>query len=210
MKSIWKASGQPIFGERLMPDLLKMPHRKRRLALTSHSTSLTEPPEHDIGRGAPSMLLSSLLQCVKDKTERCVLHGDGVDMPSHLQDLLGCIQGEDVADAAGVRQVDIMMTVLLHHRLLAGGLVDDLPLLLEEEEPYIEAGPHWVEPGQEDGQVVQSMLKQLSSILGFWPQEKKRKEKKRKEKKRKEKKRKEKKRKEKKKRKVQMEGTYNN
>lgn len=88
-------------------------------------------------------------------------------MPSHLQDLLSCIQGEDVADAAGVGQVDIRVTVLLCHVLLAGGLADDLLLLPEEEEPHIEASPSWVELGQEDGRVVQSMLKQLSSILGL-------------------------------------------
>lgn len=96
-----------------------------------------------------------------------VLHGDGMDMPSHLQDLLGCIQGEYVADAAGIGQVDIRVIVLLCHMPFAGGLADDLPLLPVEEGPYVEAGSHWVEPSQEDGQVVQSTLKQLSSIFGL-------------------------------------------
>ncbi|KAM6111501.1 uncharacterized protein FYN12_013505 [Phoenicopterus ruber ruber] len=69
MKSIWKAAGRPVFGERRMPDLVKLPSRKRRSALTTRSPSLPELPEHDVGRVSPGMLLSPLLQCAKDKPE---------------------------------------------------------------------------------------------------------------------------------------------
>ncbi|KAM7077849.1 uncharacterized protein J5F26_016100 [Ciconia maguari] len=70
MKNIWKAAGQPIFGKRRMPDLVKLPPRKCRLAITACSLSLPEPPEHDVGRDALGMLLSPLLQCAKDEPER--------------------------------------------------------------------------------------------------------------------------------------------
>ncbi|XP_029861723.1 uncharacterized protein LOC115337506 isoform X3 [Aquila chrysaetos chrysaetos] len=69
MKSIWKAAGRPVFGERRMPDLVKLPPRKRRSAPAAHPSSSPEPPEHDVGRDAPGMLLSPLLQCVKDEPE---------------------------------------------------------------------------------------------------------------------------------------------
>ncbi|XP_063176122.1 uncharacterized protein LOC134508416 isoform X6 [Chroicocephalus ridibundus] len=69
MKSIWKAAGRPVFGERRMPDLVKLPPRKRRSALAARSPSSPEPPEHDVGRDAPGMLLSPLLQCVKDEPD---------------------------------------------------------------------------------------------------------------------------------------------
>ncbi|KAM6036223.1 uncharacterized protein LJ206_001267 isoform 2-T2 [Theristicus caerulescens] len=69
MKSIWKAAGRPIFGERRMPDLVKLPRRKRRSALAARSPSSPEPPEHDVGRDTPGVLLSPLLQCAKDEPE---------------------------------------------------------------------------------------------------------------------------------------------
>ncbi|XP_074935123.1 uncharacterized protein LOC142050387 isoform X1 [Phalacrocorax aristotelis] len=69
MKSIWKAAGRPVFGERRMPDMVKLPPRKRRSALPTHSPSSPEPPEDDVGRDAPGVLLSPLLQCTKDKPE---------------------------------------------------------------------------------------------------------------------------------------------
>ncbi|XP_052635000.1 uncharacterized protein LOC128137831 isoform X2 [Harpia harpyja] len=69
MKNIWKAAGRPVFGERRMPDLVKLPPRKRRSALAAHPSSSPEPPEHHVGRDAPGMLMSPLLQCVKDEPE---------------------------------------------------------------------------------------------------------------------------------------------
>ncbi|KAM6301586.1 uncharacterized protein O3Q21_013169 [Podargus strigoides] len=71
MKSIWKAAGRPVFGERRMPDLVKLPPRKRRSALTTRSPSSLEPPEHNIGGDTPGMLLSPLLQSAKDEPESC-------------------------------------------------------------------------------------------------------------------------------------------
>ncbi|KAM6289849.1 uncharacterized protein AAHN32_012977 [Aegotheles albertisi] len=71
MKSIWKAAGRPVFGERRMPDLVKVPSRKRRSALATRSPSSPEPPEQDIGGDTPSTLLSPLLQGVKDEPESC-------------------------------------------------------------------------------------------------------------------------------------------
>ncbi|KAM6363021.1 uncharacterized protein J5M81_015934 [Pluvialis apricaria] len=70
MKSIWKAAGRPVFGERRMPDLVKLPPRKRGSAFAACSASSSEPPENDVGRDAPGKLLSPLLQCVKDEAER--------------------------------------------------------------------------------------------------------------------------------------------
>ncbi|XP_019329179.1 PREDICTED: uncharacterized protein LOC109279648 [Aptenodytes forsteri] len=79
MKSIWKAAGRPVFGERRMPDLVKLPPRKRRSALATRSPSSPEPPEHDVGGDAPGVLLSPLLQCVKDEPEiSCGDHIAGV------------------------------------------------------------------------------------------------------------------------------------
>ncbi|XP_075302973.1 uncharacterized protein LOC142365737 [Opisthocomus hoazin] len=69
MKSIWKAAGRPVFGERRMPDLMKLPSRKRRSALTTRSPSSPEPPEHSVGGDAADVLLSPLLQCAKDEPE---------------------------------------------------------------------------------------------------------------------------------------------
>ncbi|XP_032844031.2 uncharacterized protein LOC116960504 isoform X2 [Tyto alba] len=69
MKSIWKAAGRPVFGERRMPDLVKPPPRKRRSALAARSPSSPEPPEHDVGGDTPGTLLSPLLRCAKDEPE---------------------------------------------------------------------------------------------------------------------------------------------
>ncbi|XP_071586987.1 uncharacterized protein [Heliangelus exortis] len=67
MKSIWKAAGRPIFGERRMPDLVKLPPRKGRSALTNHSPPSPEPPEHNVGGDTPGTL-----QSVKDEpASRC-------------------------------------------------------------------------------------------------------------------------------------------
>ncbi|XP_027526033.1 uncharacterized protein LOC113960597 isoform X1 [Corapipo altera] len=69
MKSIWKAAGRPVFGERRMPELVKLPTRKRRSALAARSSSSPEPPEHDVSRDTPGTLLSPLLRCAKDEPE---------------------------------------------------------------------------------------------------------------------------------------------
>ncbi|XP_053788494.1 uncharacterized protein LOC128782261 [Vidua chalybeata] len=69
MKSIWKAAGRPVFGERRMPDVVKLPSRGRKSALATRSPSSPEPPEHDVGGDTPSTLLSPVLQCAKDKPE---------------------------------------------------------------------------------------------------------------------------------------------
>ncbi|XP_064499350.1 uncharacterized protein LOC135407869 isoform X5 [Pseudopipra pipra] len=72
MKSIWKAAGRPVFGERRMPELVKLPTRKRRSALATRSSSSPEPPEHNVSRDTPGTLLSPLLRCAKDEPEsRC-------------------------------------------------------------------------------------------------------------------------------------------
>ncbi|OPJ75442.1 hypothetical protein AV530_019847 [Patagioenas fasciata monilis] len=68
MKSIWKAAGRPVFGERRMPDLVKLPARQRRSALATPSSSSPEPAEHDVGVDTRDML-SPLLQCAKDEPE---------------------------------------------------------------------------------------------------------------------------------------------
>ncbi|XP_054033793.1 uncharacterized protein LOC128899350 [Dryobates pubescens] len=73
MKSIWKAAGRPVFGERRMPDLVKQPPRKRRSSLATCSPSSPEPPEHDAGGDTSGMLLSLLPQGVKDEPERPLL-----------------------------------------------------------------------------------------------------------------------------------------
>ncbi|KAM6230341.1 uncharacterized protein LJ264_015156 isoform 2-T2 [Porphyrio hochstetteri] len=69
MKSIWKAAGRPVFGERRMPDLVKLPSRKRRSAHAARCPTSPEPPEHDIRRDTPGMLLSPLPQRAKDEPE---------------------------------------------------------------------------------------------------------------------------------------------
>ncbi|XP_063279515.1 uncharacterized protein LOC134564551 [Prinia subflava] len=75
MKNIWKAAGQPVFGERRMPDVVKLPSRKCRSTLATRSPSSPDPPEHDVGEDTPSTvthpaaLLSPMLQCAKDEPE---------------------------------------------------------------------------------------------------------------------------------------------
>ncbi|XP_041263359.1 uncharacterized protein LOC121337356 isoform X4 [Onychostruthus taczanowskii] len=72
MKSIWKAAGRPVFGERRMPDVVKLPSRRRRSALATRSPSSPEPPEHGVGGDTPRTLLSPVLPCAKDEPEsRC-------------------------------------------------------------------------------------------------------------------------------------------
>ncbi|XP_014730951.1 PREDICTED: uncharacterized protein LOC106852691 [Sturnus vulgaris] len=84
MKSIWKAAGRPVFGERRMPDVVNLPSRKRRSALAIRSPSSPEPPEHDIGGDTPTTLLSPVLQRAKDEPES---HAGGCFSPVSL---LGC------------------------------------------------------------------------------------------------------------------------
>ncbi|PKU38559.1 undifferentiated embryonic cell transcription factor 1-like [Limosa lapponica baueri] len=69
MKSIWKAAGRPVFGERRMPDLVRKPPRKRRSALAVRSPSSSKPRGHNAGKDAPGVLLSPLLQCAKDEPD---------------------------------------------------------------------------------------------------------------------------------------------
>ncbi|XP_066425392.1 uncharacterized protein [Molothrus aeneus] len=69
MKSIWKAAGRPVFGERRMPDVVKLPSRRRRSALATRSPSSPEPPDHGVGGDTPRTLLSPMLQRVKDEPE---------------------------------------------------------------------------------------------------------------------------------------------
>ncbi|XP_057225567.1 uncharacterized protein LOC130575597 isoform X2 [Malurus melanocephalus] len=69
MKSIWKAAGRPVFGERRMPDMVKLPSRKRRSARATRSSSSPEPPEHDVGGDDPGTLLSPMLQCAKGEPQ---------------------------------------------------------------------------------------------------------------------------------------------
>ncbi|XP_062489912.1 uncharacterized protein LOC134171568 isoform X3 [Pezoporus occidentalis] len=77
MKSIWKAAGRPVFGERRMPDMAKLPSGKRRSAHAACSLSSPEPPEHNVGGDTPGTLMSPLLRCVKDEPETPV-DGDHV------------------------------------------------------------------------------------------------------------------------------------
>ncbi|XP_058681904.1 uncharacterized protein LOC131572664 [Poecile atricapillus] len=69
MKSIWKAAGRPVFGERRMPDVVKLPSRKRRSTLATRSPSSSEAPEQDVGGDTPSTLLSPMLQRAKDEPD---------------------------------------------------------------------------------------------------------------------------------------------
>ncbi|XP_015507628.1 uncharacterized protein LOC107215779 [Parus major] len=69
MKSIWKAAGRPVFGERRMPDVVKLPSRKRRSALATRSPSSSETPEQDVGGDTPCTLLSPMLQRAKDEPD---------------------------------------------------------------------------------------------------------------------------------------------
>ncbi|TRZ09857.1 hypothetical protein HGM15179_017255 [Zosterops borbonicus] len=78
MKNIWKAAGQPVFGERRMSDVVKQSSRKCRSPLAGQSPSSSEPPEHNIDGDTPSAatsaaaLLSTMLQCAKDEPENSV------------------------------------------------------------------------------------------------------------------------------------------
>ncbi|XP_074022387.1 uncharacterized protein [Numenius arquata] len=78
MKSIWKAAGRPVFGERRMPDLVRQRPRKRRSALAARSPSSPKLPERDAGKDAPGMLLSPLLQCAKDEPDSPARGGDHI------------------------------------------------------------------------------------------------------------------------------------
>ncbi|XP_061333162.1 uncharacterized protein LOC133281524 isoform X1 [Pezoporus flaviventris] len=77
MKSIWKAAGRPVFGERRMPEMAKLPSGKRRSAHAACSLSSPEPPEHNVDGDTPGTLMSPLLRCVKDEPETPV-DGDRV------------------------------------------------------------------------------------------------------------------------------------
>nr|XP_013808757.1 PREDICTED: uncharacterized protein LOC106493287 [Apteryx mantelli mantelli] len=67
MKTIWKAAGRPVFGERRLPDRVKLPPRKRGPPLEDHSPSSPELQEHVTCTDAPGMPPSPPLQCVKDE-----------------------------------------------------------------------------------------------------------------------------------------------
>ncbi|XP_053859970.1 uncharacterized protein LOC128822302 [Vidua macroura] len=84
MKSIWKAAGRPVFGERRMPDVVKLPSRGRKSALATRSPSSPEPPEHDVGGDTPSTLLSPVLQCAKDKPESHKYMLPAPEHPTHM------------------------------------------------------------------------------------------------------------------------------
>ncbi|XP_035170494.1 translation initiation factor IF-2-like isoform X5 [Oxyura jamaicensis] len=62
MKSIWKAAGRPVFGERRLPELVKPPPRRRR-SLAARSPA---PPA---AAETPAVLLAPLLQRPKDEPE---------------------------------------------------------------------------------------------------------------------------------------------
>ncbi|RLV96138.1 hypothetical protein DV515_00012687 [Chloebia gouldiae] len=44
MKAIWKAAGRPVFGERRLPGVVKLPSRKRRSALATRSPFSPKTP----------------------------------------------------------------------------------------------------------------------------------------------------------------------
>ncbi|XP_033928854.1 uncharacterized protein [Melopsittacus undulatus] len=77
MKGIWKAAGRPVFGERRMPDMVKLPSRKRRSAHAACSSSSPELPEHNVDGDTPGTLMSPVLRCVKVEPETS-LDGDDV------------------------------------------------------------------------------------------------------------------------------------
>ncbi|KAJ7422684.1 hypothetical protein BTVI_13203 [Pitangus sulphuratus] len=100
MKSIWKAAGRPVFGERRMPDLVKLPSRKRRSALATRSSSSPEPPgchtdlkqegtEEKAGPGVAGLLqnvqqlLVQILQT--SRQQQALLESLASDTVSHLQ-----------------------------------------------------------------------------------------------------------------------------
>nr|XP_047908267.1 serine/arginine repetitive matrix protein 1-like isoform X2 [Anser cygnoides] len=63
MKSIWKAAGRPVFGERRLPELVKPPPRRRR-SLAARSPTSPAPPA---AAETPAVLLAPLLQHPKDE-----------------------------------------------------------------------------------------------------------------------------------------------
>ncbi|KAM8985314.1 uncharacterized protein PRD47_000734 isoform 2-T2 [Ara ararauna] len=69
MKSIWTAAGRPVFGERRMPAMVKLPSRKCRSAHAPCSSSSPEPRERNVDGDTPGKLMSPLLRCVKDEPE---------------------------------------------------------------------------------------------------------------------------------------------
>ncbi|XP_035419759.2 uncharacterized protein LOC118256695 [Cygnus atratus] len=65
MKSIWKAAGRPVFGERRLPELVKPPPRRRR-SLAARSPASPAPPA---AAESPAVLLALPLQHPKDEPE---------------------------------------------------------------------------------------------------------------------------------------------
>ncbi|XP_044876264.1 TSC22 domain family protein 2-like [Mauremys mutica] len=64
MKKIWKAAGQPIFGERRLPDLVKLPPGKRRPRLEAQPPS---SPGHVLHPEIPGRPPAALGQCTKSE-----------------------------------------------------------------------------------------------------------------------------------------------
>ncbi|XP_039401009.1 uncharacterized protein LOC120408304 isoform X2 [Mauremys reevesii] len=64
MKKIWKAAGRPIFGERRLPDLVKLPPGKRRPRLEAQPPS---SPGHVLHPEIPGRPPSALGQCTKSE-----------------------------------------------------------------------------------------------------------------------------------------------
>ncbi|XP_064356185.1 uncharacterized protein LOC135324248 isoform X1 [Dromaius novaehollandiae] len=67
MKTIWKAAGRPVFGERRLPDRVKLPPRKRGPPLEDRSPSSPELQEHVTCADALGTPLSPPPQCAKDE-----------------------------------------------------------------------------------------------------------------------------------------------
>ncbi|XP_003642965.2 undifferentiated embryonic cell transcription factor 1 [Gallus gallus] len=87
MKSIWKAAGRPVFRERRLLDLGKLPPRRRRSAPATCSPSSPVPPD------SQGTLLSPLLWRVKDEPESsCGEHIAGaVPDPTAVLNTAHCI-----------------------------------------------------------------------------------------------------------------------
>ncbi|XP_048787099.1 LOW QUALITY PROTEIN: uncharacterized protein LOC125686741 [Lagopus muta] len=87
MKSIWKAAGRPVFRERRLLDLGKLPPRRRRSVPATCSPSSPVPPD------SQGMLLSPLLWHVKDEPESsCGEHITGaVPDPTSVPNTTHCI-----------------------------------------------------------------------------------------------------------------------